>query len=116
MSKIYLNLILTVYMTSEETRDVSVLLIQLMLSFCLLLLVLFLVLFSSFTFSRSDNRKQSTGLPALLNTDCNQQHSFKLGYEACKANASSCQATVLFITWKAVIIPVQRSQELLKLK
>lgn len=96
-------------MTSEETRDVSVLLIQLMLSFCLLLLVLFLVLFSSFTFLHSDNRKQSTDLPALLNTDCNQQHSFRFRYEACKANASSCQAVVLSITWKAVIIPVQRS-------
>lgn len=94
MLKIYLNLILTAYMTSEETRDRSVLLIQSMLSFCLFLSVLFLVLFSSFRISRPDNRKQSTGLPALLNTDCNQQHSFKLPSEACKANASSCQAVV----------------------
>lgn len=82
-------------MTSEETRDRSVLLIQSMLSFCLFLSVLFLVLFSSFRISRPEiNRKQSTGLPALLNTDCNQQHSFKLPSEACKANASSCQAVV----------------------
>lgn len=76
---------------------------------------LFLVLFY-FKVSKSDIRKPSPHLPALLNTDCNQQHFSKLHSEACKEKASSCQAVVLAITWKAVIIPAQCSKEHLKLK